>query len=81
MVMLYMEEGIPVNSAPLAGEETWFELIGNAGRTFSFIQATDRFAEATGTELCKGQLLIDGGVAEEIADVQLDCAGTYPLAM
>ena len=32
------------------------------------------FAEAAGTELCKGNV-------EEIADVELDCTGTYPLAM
>ena len=44
--------------------ETWFELIGTAGG----------FAEAAGTELCKGNV-------KEIAVVELDCTGTYPLAM
>ena len=32
------------------------------------------FAEAAGTELCKGNV-------EEIAYIELDCTGTYPLAM
>ena len=32
------------------------------------------FAEAAGTELCKGNV-------EEITDVELDCTGTYLLAM
>ena len=27
MAMLYLEDGIPVNSATLANEETWLELI------------------------------------------------------
>ena len=36
------------------------------------------FAEATGTELCEGKRLVD---VVEIADVELDCAGTHPLAM
>ena len=31
------------------------------------------FAEAASTELCKGNV-------EEIADIELDCTGTYPLA-
>ena len=26
--MLYLDDGIPVNSATFANEETWFELIG-----------------------------------------------------
>ena len=34
--MLYLDDGIPVNSATFANEETWFELIGAAGRTFSY---------------------------------------------
>ena len=32
-----MDDGIPVNSAIFADEETWFELIGTAGRTFSYM--------------------------------------------
>ena len=32
------------------------------------------FAEAAGTELCKENVA-------EIADIELDCTGTYPLAM
>ena len=28
MAMLYLDNGIPVNSATFANEETWFELIG-----------------------------------------------------
>ena len=28
MAMLYLDDGIPVNSATFANEETWFELIG-----------------------------------------------------
>lgn len=78
--MLYMDDGIPVNSARFADEETWFELIGTAGRTFSFMHAADGFAEAAGTELCKEKRLVDGPDVEEIADVELDCdVGTYPL--
>ena len=81
MAMLYMDDCIPVNSARFADEETWFGLIGTAGRTFSFMNAADGFAEAAGTELCKGKRLVDGADVEEIADVELDGAGTYPLAM
>ena len=36
VAMLYLDDGIPVNSATFANEETWFELIGTAGRTFSY---------------------------------------------
>ena len=28
MAMLYLDDGIPMNSATFANEETWFELIG-----------------------------------------------------
>ena len=28
--MLYLDDGIPVNSATFTNEETWFELIGTA---------------------------------------------------
>ena len=69
-----MDDGIPVNSATFADEETWFELIGTAGRTFSYMHASCGFAEAAGTGLCERNV-------EEIADVELDYAGTYPLAM
>ena len=73
--MLYLDDGIPVNSATFTNEETWFELTGTAGRTFSYSWWIS-FAEAAGTELRKGN------VKEfEIADVELDCTGTYPLAM
>ena len=81
MAMLYMDDGIPINSVTLAAEETWFELTGTAGRTFSFTHAADGFAEAAGTELCEAKRLVDEADVEEIADVELDCAGTYPLAM
>ena len=33
MAMLSLDDGIPGNSATFADEETWFELIGTAGRT------------------------------------------------
>ena len=68
--MLYLDDGTPVNSATFADEETRSELIGTAGRTFSYMHRAGGFAEAAGTELCKGN-------AEEIADVQLDCTGKY----
>ena len=77
MAMLYMDDGKPVNSARFADEETWFGLIGTAGRTFSFMHVADGFAEDAGTELCKD----DGADVEEIAVVELEGAGTYPLAM
>ena len=76
-----MNDGIPANSATFTDGQTWFELIGTAGRTFSFIHAADEFAEAVGTELCEGKRLVDEAHAEEIADVELDCASKYPLAM
>ena len=63
-----------MNSATSAGEETWFELIRTAGRLFCHMHATGGFVEAAGTKLWKGNV-------EEIADVELDCEGTYPLAM
>lgn len=62
-------------------KKPWFKLIGNAGRTFSFMHAADGFTEAVGTELCEGKRLVDEADVEEIADVELDCADTYPLAM
>ena len=44
------------------------------------MHAADGFAEAAGIELCEGKRLVEADV-EGIADVELDCAGTYPLAM
>ena len=64
VAMLYLDDGIQVNSASFANEETWFVLIGTAGRTFSYTLV--EFAEAAGTELCKGNV-------EEIANIELDC--------
>ena len=45
------------------------------------MHTADGFAEAAGTELCDGKRFVDGADVEEIADVELDCADTYPLAM
>ena len=62
MAMLYLDDGITVNSATFTNEETWFELIG-------------------------AELLVEhshtAGVFTETGqrDVELDCTGTYPLAM
>ena len=81
MVMLYMDDGVPVNSATFADEKASFQLTGTAGRTFSFTHAADGSAEAAGTELCEAKRLVDEADVEEIADVELDCTGTYPLAM
>ena len=44
------------------------------------MQAADGFAEATGRELCEKKRLVRVDVVE-MADVELDCAGTYPLAI
>ena len=63
--MLYLNDGIPVNSATFADEETWFELIGTASRTFCFMHPVGGFAEVAGTELCERNV-------EEIGDVELD---------
>ena len=76
-----MDDSIPVNSATFTDGETWFELIGTAGRTFSFMHAADGFAKAAGTELCEGKRLVDEADVEEIEDVELDCAGMYPLVI
>ena len=40
--------------------------------------AADGFAKAVGTELCEGKRLVDEA---DVEDVELDCAGAYPLAM
>ena len=59
-----MDDGIPVNSATFTDGETWFELIGTAGRTFSCVLLMDLL------KLCKGKRgLFDGADVEEIADV------------
>ena len=44
------------------------------------MHAAAGFAEASGIELSEGKRLVEADV-EEIADVELDWAGTYPLAM
>ena len=72
--MLYLEDGIPVYSATFANEEIWFELIGAELLVEHSPDLVSGFAEAEGTKVCKGNV-------EEIADVELDCTGTYPLAM
>ena len=74
-----MDDGIPVNPATFTDGETWFRLIWTAGRTFSFMHVADGFAKAAGTELCEGKRLVDE--AADVEDVELDCAGAYPLAM
>ena len=71
--MLYLDDGLPVNSATFANGEIWFELIG-AELLFEHSPTAGGFAEATGTQLCNGNI-------EEIADVELNCTVTYPLAM
>ena len=55
MAMLYLEDGIPVNSATFAYEETWFELIG-AELLVEHSHTAGGFTEAAGTELCKGNV-------------------------
>lgn len=34
-----MDDGIPMNFTTFADVETWFELIGTTGQTFSYMQA------------------------------------------
>ena len=53
--MLYLDDGIPVYSATFANEETWFEQIG-AELLVEHSHAAGGFAEAAGTELCKGSV-------------------------
>ena len=48
--MLYLDDGIPVNSATFANEETLFELIG-AELLVEHSPTAGGFAEAAGTEL------------------------------
>ena len=45
-----MDDDIPMNSVTFADEETWFELIGTAGRTFSYMDVSCGFTEAAGRE-------------------------------
>ena len=52
--MLYLEDGMPVNCATFANEETWFELIGE-GLLVEHSQTAGGFVEAAGTELCKAK--------------------------
>ena len=54
MAMLYLDDGIPVNSTTFANEETWFELIG--AELLVEHSAAGGFTEAAGTELCKGNV-------------------------
>ena len=70
-----------VNSSTFASEETWLELIETAALRFPFMHAAVGFAEPVHSELCKGKRLVDEADVVEIADVELDCADTYPLAM
>ena len=57
MAMLYLDNGIPVNYATFAiNEETWFELIGAELLVEHSHTAAGGFAEAAGTELCKGNV-------------------------
>ena len=56
MAMLYLDNGIPVNYATFANEETWFELIGAELLVEHCHTAAGGFAEAAGTELCEGML-------------------------
>ena len=64
-----MDDDIPVNSTTFADELRWFELIGTAGRTFSFMHAADGFAEAAGTELCKGKRLVSAVASNRPTEV------------
>ena len=54
--MLYLDNGIPVTSATFANEETWFELIGAELLLVEHSHTAGGFAEAAGTELCKGNV-------------------------
>ena len=47
--MLYLDNGIPVNSGIFANEEAWFELIG-AELLVEHFYTTGGLAEAAGTE-------------------------------
>ena len=50
-----LDDGIPVNSATFANEETWFKLIG-VELLVEHSHTAGGFAEAAGTELCKGNV-------------------------
>ena len=56
--MLHLDNGIPVNSATFTNEETWFELIG-AELLVEHSHTAGGFTEAAGTELCKGNLMLN----------------------
>ena len=53
--MLYLDDGIPVNTSTFANDETWFELIG-AELLVEHSPTAGGFAEAAATELCKGNV-------------------------
>ena len=55
VAMLYLDDGIPVNSATFASEETWFELIW-AKLLVEHSHTAGGFIAAAGTELCKGNV-------------------------
>ena len=56
MAMLYLDNGIPVNSATFANEEAWFELIGAELLVEHFHTTGDLPKLHAGTELCKGNV-------------------------
>ena len=63
MAMPYLNgDGISVNSATLAHEDTWFKQIGAELLVELLSPTAGKFA------MCKGNV-------EEIADVELDCTG------
>ena len=51
--MLYLNDGIPVNSATFANEQTWFELIEVELLVEHSHTAAGGIAEGAGTKLCK----------------------------
>ena len=53
--MLYLDDGIPVSSAKFYNEEIWFHMIG-AELLAEHSHRAGGFAEAAGTELCKGNV-------------------------
>ena len=57
VAVLFMDDGIPVNSATFGDEETWFVLIGTVKQTF-YMHSADGLAEAAGTELSKGKRFV-----------------------
>ena len=67
MAMLYLDNGIPVNSATFANEETWFELIWAELLVEHSHTAAGGFAEAAGTELCKGNVECRAGLYRHVS--------------